>query len=160
MFSRFTPLEVNVKYHRDESELFIDPLLYRQLVDSLNYLTITRPDISFVVQQVNQFMHSPCHFHLTAIHRIIRYLLGTSQRGIFFPIGTVPKLIAYSDANWTGCLDTRRLVTDWCVFLGSSLISWKKLTSLYADNTSTIQIVAIPVFDERTKHIEVDCHYP
>ena len=194
-----TPLEVNVKYHRDEGELLTDPLLYRQLVGSLNYLTITRPDISFAVQQVSQFMHSPRHLHLAAVRRIIRYLKGTSQRGLFFPTGTPLKLIAYSDADWAGCPDTRRSVTGWCMFLGSSLISWKSKkqarvskssteseyramstacseilwlrgllgelgfpqtepTSLYADNTSAIQIVANPVFHERTKHIEVDCH--
>jgi len=47
-----TPLKVNVKYHRDDGDLLLDPLLYRQLVGSLNYLTITRPNISFAVQQL------------------------------------------------------------------------------------------------------------
>ena len=73
-----TPLEVNVKYHRDEGDLLSDPLLYRQLVGSLNYLTITRPDIAFAIQQVSQFMHTPRHLHLVAVHRIIRYLKDTS----------------------------------------------------------------------------------
>jgi len=48
-----TPLKVNVKYHRTKSDLLFDPLLYRQVMGSLNYLTITRPDISFVIQQVS-----------------------------------------------------------------------------------------------------------
>nr|XP_027191118.1 uncharacterized protein LOC113787007 [Cicer arietinum] len=87
-----TPLEVNVKYHQDEGDLFPNSLLYRQLVGSFNYLTITRPNISFVVQQVSQFMDSPRHLHLAAVCRIVRYLLDTSQRGLFFPIGTVPKI--------------------------------------------------------------------
>nr|XP_027187015.1 uncharacterized protein LOC113784927 [Cicer arietinum] len=120
-----TPLEVNVKYHRDEGDLLIDPLLYRQLVGSLNYLTITRPNISFAVQQVSQFMHSPRHLHLAVVRRIIRYLKGASHRGLFFSTGTPPTLIAYSDADWAGCPDTQRSVTGWCMFLGSSLISWK-----------------------------------
>ncbi|XP_073223472.1 secreted RxLR effector protein 161-like [Cicer arietinum] len=132
-----TPLEVNVKYHRDEGDLLSDPLLYRQLVGSLNYLTITRPDISFAVQQVSQFMHSPRHLHLVAVRRIIRYLLGTSQRGLFFPVGTIPKLIAYSDADWAGCPDTRRSVTGWCMFLGSSLISWKSKKQARVSKSST-----------------------
>jgi len=109
------------------------------------------------------------------------------------------RLVAYSDADWACCSDTRRLITRWCMFLGNSLVSWKSKkqdqvsksstefeyramssacfeiiwlrgllgelgfsqvepTSLHADNTSVIQIAANPVFHERTKHIEVDCH--
>ena len=51
-----TPLEVNTKYRREEGDLFSDPTVFRQLVGRLNYLTITRPDISFAVQQVSQFI--------------------------------------------------------------------------------------------------------
>jgi len=164
-------------------------------VGSLNYLTITRPNISFDVQQVSQFMHSPRHLHLTSFLPKIRCLKGSSHRGLFVSIGNSPKLSAYSDADWAGCPDTRRTVTGWCMSLGSSLISWKSKkqvrfseseyramsaacseiiwlhgllaelgfpqtepTSLYANNTSAIQIVANPVFHERTKHTEVDCH--
>ena len=194
-----TPLEVNVKYRRDEGDFLSDPSLYRQLVRSLNYLTITRPDISFVVQQVSQFMQAPTHLHLAVVHRIVRYLHGTSARGLFFPQDSPIRLVAYSDADWAGCSDTRRSITGWCMFLGNSLVSWKSKkqdrvskssteskyrvmssacseiiwlqgllgelgfpqvepTPLHADNTSAIQIAANPVFHERTKHIEVDCH--
>ena len=70
-----TPMEVNVKYRSEEGDLLADPTMFRQLVGSLNYLTITRPDISFAVQQVSQFMQTPRHLHLAAVRRIIRYLL-------------------------------------------------------------------------------------
>lgn len=87
----------------------------------LNYFTITRPDISFVVQQVSQFMHSPRHIHLAVVRRIIHYLKGTSHHGLIFTTGIAPKLSAYSDADWAGCPDTHRSVTGWCMFLNSSL---------------------------------------
>jgi hypothetical protein len=58
------------------------------------------PDISFDVQQVSQFMHSPRHLHLAAVCRIIRYLKGSSHRVLFFSVGNSPKLSAYSDADW------------------------------------------------------------
>ncbi|XP_050915416.1 uncharacterized mitochondrial protein AtMg00810-like [Lathyrus oleraceus] len=132
-----TPLEVNVKYHHDDGDLLPDPLLYRQLVGSLNYLTITRPDISFAVQQVSQFMHSPRHLHLAAVRRIIRYLKGTSHRRLFFSVGISLQLSAYSDADWAGCHDTRRSVTGWCMFLGSSLISWKSKKQARVSKSST-----------------------
>lgn len=102
-----------------------DPLLYRQLVGNLNYLTITRPDISFAVQQVSQFMHSPRHLHMAAVHRIVCYLKGTSHRGLFFPANTSLTLLAYSDADWAGCPDTQKSVSGWCMFLSPALIFWK-----------------------------------
>ncbi|XP_015163281.1 uncharacterized mitochondrial protein AtMg00810-like [Solanum tuberosum] len=195
-----TPLELNVKYRREEGGLLPDPTIFQQLFGSLNYLTITRPDISFAVQQVSQFMQAPRHLHLVAVRRIIRYLLGTSTHGLFFPSGSPILLNAFTDSDWAGCLDTRRSVSAWCIFLRESLISWKSKmqdrvskssteaeyrsmftacsevvwlrgllaeigfpqshpTPLHADNTSVIQIATNPVFHERTKHIEVDCHY-
>jgi len=194
-----TSLEVNVKYHRDEGDFLSNPSLYRQLVGSLNYLTITRPDISFVVQQVSQFMQAPTHLHLAVVRCIIRYLHSTSAQGLFFPVDSPIRLVAYSDADWAGCSDTRRSITGWYMFLGNPLVSWKSKkqdqvskssteseyramfsayseiiwlrgllgelgfpqvepTPLHANNPSAIQIAANPVFHERTKHIEVDCH--
>ena len=94
-----TPMEVNVKYKKDEGGLLDDPTLYRCLVGSLIYLTTTRPDISYVVHQVNQFMTSPRHFHLVVVRHIIRYLRGSPTCGLFFPIGLSLQLVAYSDAN-------------------------------------------------------------
>jgi hypothetical protein len=99
--------------------------VFRQLVGSLNYLTITRPDISFVVQQVSQFMQTPHHLYLAIVPRIIQYLRGSSSRGLFFPIGSSLRLVAYNDTDRAGCPDTRQSVMGWCMFLGDSLISWK-----------------------------------
>ncbi|WJZ95445.1 hypothetical protein VitviT2T_014215 [Vitis vinifera] len=118
-----TPMEVNVKYRKNEEDLLDDPTLYRCLVGSLIYLTTTRPDISYVVHQVSQFMTSSRHLHLAAVQRIIRYLRGSPTRGLFFPTGSSLQLVAYSDVDWGGCPDTRRSTTGWCMFLGDALIS-------------------------------------
>ena len=118
-------MEVNVKYRKDERDLLDDPTLYRRLVGSLIYLTTTRPDISYVVHQVRQFMTSPRHLHLAAVRRIIRYLRGSPTRGLFFPTGSSLQLVAYNDADWVGCPDTHRSTTSWCMFLGDALISWR-----------------------------------
>ncbi|XP_068654190.1 uncharacterized mitochondrial protein AtMg00810-like [Aristolochia californica] len=118
-------MEVNVKYRKDEGTLLDDPTIYRRLVRSLIYLTTTCPDISYVVHKVSQFMTSPRHLHLAAVQRIIRYQHGSPAHGLFFPTGSALHLVAYSDADWAGCLDTRRSTTGWCMFLGDALISWK-----------------------------------
>ncbi|XP_019054536.1 PREDICTED: uncharacterized protein LOC109115219 [Nelumbo nucifera] len=54
-----TPLEVNLKLSKDDGSSLEDPTLYRQLVDSLIYLTMTQPDISYVAHIVSQFVSSP-----------------------------------------------------------------------------------------------------
>ncbi|RVX13204.1 Retrovirus-related Pol polyprotein from transposon RE1 [Vitis vinifera] len=120
-----TPIEVNVKYRKDEGDLLDDPTLYRRLVGSLIYLTTTQPDISYVVHQVSQFMTSPRHLHLAVVRCIIRYLRGSPTHGLFFPTGSFLQLVAYSDADWGGCTDTHRSTTGWCMFLGDDLISWR-----------------------------------
>jgi hypothetical protein len=70
-------------------------------------------------------MQTPCHLHLAAVRRIIRYLRGSSGHGLFFSIGSSLCLITYSDVDWAGCPNTQWSVTGWCMFLGNSLISWK-----------------------------------
>ena len=70
-------------------------------------------------------MLAPRHLHFAVVCRIIRYLQGSSRRGPFFPRGTPLWLVAYSDADWAGCPNTRQSVTGWCMFLSDSLISWK-----------------------------------
>jgi hypothetical protein len=71
-------MKVNLKLHQADGDLLSDPSMYRQLVGSLNYLTITRPGISFTVQQVCQFMQALCQTHLAAVCHLLRYLKGTS----------------------------------------------------------------------------------
>ncbi|KAM3251295.1 putative mitochondrial protein like [Capsicum annuum] len=132
-----TPLELNVKYHREEDNLLPDPTIFRQFVGSLNYLTITRPDISFIVQQVSQFMQAPLHLHLVVVRRIIWYFLGISNHGLFVPSGSPIRLNAFSDFDWAGCPDIRRSVTGWCMFLGDSLISWKSKKQNRVSKSST-----------------------
>ena len=120
-FSVDTPMEINVKYVKDEGDLLNEPTLYRRLVGSLIYLTTTRLDISYVVHQVSQFISSPRHFHLV----VVRYLRGSPTCGLFIPTDASLQLVAYSDANWAGFPDTRRSTTSWCMFLGDALISWR-----------------------------------
>jgi hypothetical protein len=98
---------------------------------------MTQPDISFLVQQVRQFMQTPRHLHLAAAHRIIRYLRRSSGRGLFFPTGSSIRLVAYSDADWAGCPDTQQSITGWCMFLGDSLIFWKNKKQACVFKSST-----------------------
>jgi len=115
----------NSRIHQDDSELHTDVLLYRRLVGSLLYLTTTHPDISFATQQLSQFMSKSTRSHLIAAMRFLKYLKGCPGRGVFFPRDSQIQLTGFSDANWGTCIDSRRSITGYCFFIGSSLISWK-----------------------------------
>ncbi|XP_055819236.1 uncharacterized mitochondrial protein AtMg00810-like [Solanum dulcamara] len=103
---------------------FEDPSLYGSLTRALQYLTFTRSDINFVVQQVCLFMHDPQDEHMNALKRIVRYLQGTLDDGLHFYPSSTTTLVSYTDVDWGGCLDSRRLTLGYCVFMVDKLISW------------------------------------
>lgn len=77
-----TPMESNLKLQKLEGDLLENATLFRQLVGSLFYLTITRPDIAYCVGVVSQFMDMPCVGHMVAAKRILRYVKGTIDLGL------------------------------------------------------------------------------
>ncbi|GJX14725.1 ribonuclease H-like domain-containing protein [Tanacetum coccineum] len=105
----------------DDGPMVCDPTLYRSLAGSLQYLTFTRPDLSYVVQQVCLFMHDPQKQHLAALKRILRYVWGTLDYGLQLFSTSPLYLVGYSDADWAGCPTTRRSTSGYCVFLGNNL---------------------------------------
>lgn len=107
-----------------DGEHLQDQITYRSVVGALQYCTITRPDISFAVNKVCQFMHAPTNVHWQAVRRILRYLKGTSSHGISFQSAQNLSLLCYTDADWASCPDDRKSTNGFCTFLGPNLISW------------------------------------
>lgn len=101
-----------------------EPTLYRATVGSLQYLALTRPDISFAVNRLSQFMQKPTTAHWEAAKRVLRYLAGTVTHGIFFSSSTPLTLHAYSDADWGGDRDDYTSTGAYIVYLGKQPISW------------------------------------
>ena len=118
-----TPCSPNTRLSLHEGDVLSDPHGYRSLVGALHYLTFTRPDISFVVHQVCQYMSTPTSTHLTAAKRILRYIKGTLHHGIAFTPGSL-SLSVYSDADWAGDPDDRRSTSGMLIYLGSNPITW------------------------------------
>ncbi|KAJ0530831.1 putative RNA-directed DNA polymerase [Helianthus annuus] len=119
-----TPVDTQSKLSSDTGPLYEDPSTYRSLAGALQYLTFTRPDISYAVQQICIHMHAPRVTHWNALKRIIRYIQGTSEYGLHLSPTQSLSLVAYTDADWAGCPDTRRSTSGYCVYFGESLISW------------------------------------
>ncbi|GJX41218.1 ribonuclease H-like domain-containing protein [Tanacetum coccineum] len=118
-----TPVDTESKLGSDGDPVS-DPTLYRSLAGALQYLTFTRPDISYAVQQVCLYMHDPREPHFTALKRILRYVRGTLDHGLQLHVSSTAQLTAYTDADWAGCPVTRRSTSGYCVFLGDNLLSW------------------------------------
>nr|XP_016515674.1 PREDICTED: uncharacterized mitochondrial protein AtMg00810-like [Nicotiana tabacum] len=171
-----TPLVPQNKLHIDSSDPISDPSTYRRLIGKLNFLQHTKPDISFFVQHLSEFL------------------------GILLSSSSDFTLKAYSDSDWAACPISRRSVTGYFILLGDSHVSWKSkkhptvslssaeaeyrelkhvvaevswllrllanvglsitsLVSVFCDSQVAVHITRNSVFHERTKHIEVDCHY-
>jgi hypothetical protein len=118
-----TPVDTSSK-HSSDGEPFSDSPLYRSLAGALQYLTLTRPELSYAIQQAYLFMHDPRVPHYNHVKRILRYLKGTLDHGLHINNSSPNSLTAYFDADWAGCPDTRRSMSGYCVFLGNNLISW------------------------------------
>lgn len=105
-------------------EAFDNPTQYRRIVGALQYLTITRPDLSFSVNRLCQFMHSPTAEHWSLLKRVLRYVKGTLHMGLFISPSSHSALHGYSDSDWAGCPIDRKSTSGYAVFFGSNLISW------------------------------------
>ncbi|XP_039002845.1 uncharacterized mitochondrial protein AtMg00810-like [Hibiscus syriacus] len=97
----------------------------RSLVGSLLYACLTRPDIAYSVNKLDQFMHKPCEQHLVAVKSVLRYLNGTLDYGLaFFPSLENLQLIAFADVYWGGSVDEKRSISGSCVYLSGNLVIW------------------------------------
>jgi hypothetical protein len=118
-------MELNVHLTPTDGEPLEDPTRYCHIVRSLVYLGVTRPDISYFVHILSQFVFAPTQIHYSHILHVLRYLHGTISRRLFFPHSSYLQLQAYCDATWTSDPSDRRSLCAYCAFLGGSLIAWK-----------------------------------
>ena len=126
-----TPMAIKITTNLEDSEL-VNVTEYRGLVGSLQYLTFTRPDITYVVNKVWQRFNDPTKVDLKKVKRILLYLKGSLNYGIHFLSQISLTLYSFSDSDWAGCPETRRSTTGYCVYLRVNCISWssKKQTTV------------------------------
>jgi hypothetical protein len=105
-----TPLSTSEKYYAYKGTPLDTQTAtkYRSIVGALQYLTLTRPDIAFLVNKVCQYLHAPTTDHLIAVKRILRYVQGTMNLDVKIRKDSSLRVNAFSDADWAGCLDDRR----------------------------------------------------
>ncbi|XP_022868847.1 uncharacterized protein LOC111388393 [Olea europaea var. sylvestris] len=108
-----------------EGELLTDNSLYRRLVGRLLYLTISRPNITFAVHKLRDFVSQPRKPHLNVVHHLLQYLKPTLGQGLLFQFNPLSNFKHLLMLIGRACLDTRESIIGFCVFLGDSLVSWK-----------------------------------
>ncbi|KAJ6861975.1 retrovirus-related pol polyprotein from transposon RE2 [Populus alba x Populus x berolinensis] len=114
-----------------------NPTEYRTIVGSLQYLSLTRPDVSFAVNKMSQFMHAPTDEHWQIVKRILRYLCGTLNTGLLVHSNSPISLHAFSDADWAGNKDDYSSTSANLVYLGNNLISWSSKKQKTVARSST-----------------------
>ena len=132
-----TPMISTVRLQQNSSMAFHDPSLYRSVVGTPQYLLVTRPELSYSVNKVAQFMHAPQNHHWQAVKRILRYLAGTVHHGLLLHRTSTLNVLAFADADWAADLDDRKSTTGFCVYLGSNLIAWSTHKQKCVSRSST-----------------------
>uniref|UniRef100_A0A2N9GRW0 Reverse transcriptase Ty1/copia-type domain-containing protein n=1 Tax=Fagus sylvatica TaxID=28930 RepID=A0A2N9GRW0_FAGSY len=168
-----TPLEMNARLTPLDGTPLSDATLYRQLVGSLVYLTVTHPDIAHAVHLVSQFLYAPHSTHYAAVIHILLYIKGTMFHGLHFSAHStldLYSLISWRskkqhivsrssiEAEYRALADTTSELLALRWLLEDMGLTHSSPTVIHCDNRSAIQIAHNDVFHERTKHIEIDCH--
>ena len=104
-------MDPNVRLQEDKGKYLEDVIMYRQLVGSLAYLTLTRPDISYVIGVVSRYMSNPKKPHLDAVRRILRCVKGTINFAILYKETKYCQVMGYCHADYAGDCSTRRSTT-------------------------------------------------
>ncbi|CAA7030828.1 unnamed protein product [Microthlaspi erraticum] len=195
-----SPIDQHHQLSLAKGALLADPEVYRRLVGRLVYLAATRPDLTYAIHVLSQFMQSPREEHWLAALKVVRYLKGTIGQGILLRAESSMHFSGWCDSDYAACPLTRRSLTSYIVQCGSSPIVWKTRKQdtvsrstaeaeyramtevtcelrwmkgilsemgvdhaepmmLLCDSKPALHIAANLVFHERTKHVEIDCHF-
>ena len=118
------PIVPGTKLLKDEDGVKVDSTFYKQIVGSLMYLTATRPYMMFVVSLISRYMGNPTELHLQAAKRVLRYLRGTTDFGVFYKKGGCEELIAYMDSDYAGDSEDRKSTSGYVFLLSLGAVSW------------------------------------
>ncbi|KAJ6992892.1 Retrovirus-related Pol polyprotein from transposon TNT 1-94 [Populus alba x Populus x berolinensis] len=118
------PMVPGTKLSSQEKGEEVNSTEYKQLIGSLMYITTTRPDIMYAVSFLSRFMAAPKEGHLLAAKRILRYLKGTIDFGVFYKKGSDNILKGYTDSDFAGDLDGGKSTSGYVFMIGDGAVAW------------------------------------
>ena len=139
-----TPMVANAKLTNDPSGKSVDVTLYRSMIGCLLYLTVSWPNIAFSVGVCSRYLSNPKVSHWNAVKRIIKYVGGTCDYGLFYSKESNLSLVGSSDSDWAANADDRKSTTGECFYIGANLVTWmsKKQNSISLSITKAEYIAA------------------
>ena len=138
-----TPCTTGLKLSKEGEGRLINSTIYRSLIGNLMYLTSTRPDIVYAVSLLSRFMEKPYSNHWEAAKRILRYVKGTIDYGIFYQANIPVNLIGYTDSDLAGSIDDSRSTSGYVFHIGTGAISWSsKKQQVVALSTTEAEYIA------------------
>jgi len=133
----FVPLNQNGKLSADAGEVLEDATMYRKIMGSLIYMTITRLDLNYTVGLESQFMQVPRKPHLDGVRHTLCYVSATTDYGLFYEASTELQVHGYIDADWVGNISDRRSTSGFMFTFGSAAITWSSKKQLIVALSST-----------------------
>jgi hypothetical protein len=117
---------------------------YASAVGSIMYAQVcTRPDLAFVTGMLGRYQSNPGPDHWKAVKKVLRYLQGTKNYMLIFRKSDNLEVIGYSDADFAGCVDTKKSTSGYIFTLAGGAISWKSSKqTLTASSTMQAEFVA------------------
>lgn len=138
------PMSPGEKLQLDDREDKVNVTMYRSLVGGLMYRTHTRPDLAYSVGILARFMQTPSKHHLGVAKKVLCYIAGTTQLGLWYERKNNVQLIGYTDNDWAGSLDDRKSVSANLFLIGNGAVSWcsKKQNTVALSSTEAEYISA------------------
>lgn len=141
-----SPMVPGNKLSLDEDGELVDETFYKQIIGSLIYITTTRPDLQFSVSLLSRYMSKPTTLHLQAAKRVLRYLRGTVDFGIWFKRGGTGEVSVYTDIDFAGDEDSRKSTSGYVFLMDGSAVAWlSKKQPIVTLSTTEAEYVAASV---------------
>ncbi|XP_015167265.1 uncharacterized mitochondrial protein AtMg00810-like [Solanum tuberosum] len=137
------PIVLGQKIRRDEDGIKVDATQYKHIVGIRMYLTATRPDLMIVVSLISRFMACPTQLHFAAAKRVLRYLKGTVNYGVFYKRGAASELVGFTDSDYASDMEDSKSTSGYVFMMSGGVVAWSsRKQPIVTLSTTEVEFVA------------------